>query len=173
MLRNWFASQPDMLKIASRRLTFLNWLTPLLIVLLPLSVSLMTALPYALNVHTTPDHSPLGLIEFVVPMCTRVTSDFLLISAVLLVLCTTSLVRAKIGQYQVFSLATLFSILLIIFLWSKLPMANIISIMSSVAYSGARVQVHSPQPWVHFVSAGGTVLILLNLVTVIGQKKTA
>jgi hypothetical protein len=66
----------------------------------------------------------------------------------------------------------LFSILLVIALWSELPMTNIMSIMFSIAYSGARVRVHSPQPWVHFISTGGTALVLLNLVTVIWQKKT-
>jgi hypothetical protein len=173
MLKRLFAFPSDLLKPTSERLLFLSWLTPLLIIFSPFIVSFVTALPYALKVRTTPDQSPLALIAFVVPACTRITSDFLPITAVLLFLCTTFPIRVRIGQYLVASLALLFSILLVVALWSKLPMTNMMSIMFFVAYSGARASVRSPQFWVHFISAGGTALVLLNLVVIIGRRKTA
>ena len=162
-----------MLKTATKRLSLLHWLTPLLLIFMPLIVSFFTALPFALNVRTAPDQGPLKLIGSVVPPFSRFSLDYPLISAVLLFLCTFPLVRAKMGHYLVVSLMALFSIPLVVLLWSKLPIINVLSIELSYAHSGGRVHVHSPQIWVYLISAGGTLLLLLNLMTVIGQKKTA
>jgi len=173
MLKKLFASPSDLLDSISERLPFLNWFTPLFMISSPLVVSFITVFPFALKVHVTPEQSPLELMMFVIPSSTYIGSELFLTAAILLFLCTISPVRARIGQYLAVSLAALLSILMVIFLWSKILLTNMMSIMFSVAYSAGRVHVHSPQFWVYFMSVGGTVLVLLNLITIVRQRKTA
>ncbi len=163
---------PTLFQIASKYLLFLNWLTPLLLILLPLIVSLVTALPFALTIHRELDRNPLQVIAYAVPYATLVSSGFLIISALLLFLCTTSRIRSKLGARLVITLAGLFSILSVLSLWTGLPIANIISAYRSFVSYGADV-FFTAANWVHFVSLGGTVLVALNLITVIGQEQTA
>ncbi len=163
----------NMLKAISKHISFLTWLAPFLIIFSPFIVSLVTALPFTLRARALPDRSPLQLIWYVVPSSTLVSSDFLIISAVLLFVCTTRWVRTKVGHHLVVILAVLFSILSAINLWSGLAFANVMSVVRSFAYIGGLVQIYTPADWVYLVIAGGIILIALNLIVVIGQSKNA
>jgi hypothetical protein len=159
----------DFFKMASKNLPFLSWLTPLILLLSPLIVSLITVLRIALNMWTNIDQSYFQLFLEDVLYSTLVSSGFLLLSVIPLFLCTTSFLRAKIGQRPVMILATLFSILTVIALSLGLLTANIMSAIRFQIGFG----FPAPAAWVYFVIAGGIILIVLNLMTTIGQGKTA
>lgn len=159
----------DFFKMASKNLPFLNWLTPLLLLLLPLIVSLITVLRIALNMVINIDQSYFPLFLEDVLYSTLASSGFLLLSVVPLFFCTTSFVRAKIGRRPVVILATLFSILTVIALSLGLLSANIMSAIRFQIGFG----IPAPAAWVYFVIAGGIILIVLNWMTAIGQGKTA
>jgi len=153
----------------SKNLSFLHWLTPLILLLSPLIVSLITVMLIALNMVPNLDQSYFQFFLEDVLYSTLVSSGFLLISVIPLFLSTTSFIRAKIGQRPTMILATLFSILSAIALLLGLRTANIMS--------GIRFRMGfgflAPAGWVYFVIAGGIILIVLNWMTVIGQGKTA
>ncbi len=134
--------------------------------------SFVIAVPFALQVPTTPDRSPLGLIWYVLPSSALTPSIFLIICALPLFLCTTPLAKAKFGRRWLVILAGLFSILSVIALWSGLQTTNMMSIFNSLAYFGIEVFLGWAN-WVNFVTAGGALLVLLNLMVIIGQEKTA
>jgi hypothetical protein len=175
-----FEQLPDLVesynifRVVYKYLSFLTWLTPLLIILSPLIVSLVTALPFALKVRIAQGESPFQLIWYAVSSSALViTPDFLIICAIPLFLCANPHVRARLGRRLLVTLATLFSILSAIGFWSGLQTANIVSASSSFAFFGMGVLILTPASWVYFVSVGGIILIVLNLMTVIGQEKTA
>lgn len=159
----------NLFKMTSKKLSFLNWLTPLLLLLSPLIVSLITVLHIAVYMARTLDQIPFERIWDAVLESTLVSSGFLLISVIPLFLCTTSFIKAKIGQRLAVILATLFSILSVMALWLGLSTANI---MAAFPF---RIGFYIPVPaaWVYFVIAGGVVLIVLNLMIAIEQGKTA
>ena len=159
----------DFFKMASTNLLFLNWLTPLLLLLSPLMVSLITVLGGALSMVKYLDRSLFQLLWFDVLYSSLVSSSFLLISVIPLFLCTTSYIRAKIGQRRVGILTTVFSIVSAIALCVGLLTANFMSELRFQIGFG----VPSPAVWVYFVIAGGIILIVLNWMTTIGQGKTA
>ena len=159
----------DFFGLASKNLPFLHWLTPLLLLLSPLFVSLFTVLLLALNSVRNLDQSFIQLLGFDVLYATLVPSGFLLITVIPLFVCTTSFIRAKIGQRPVVILATLFSILSVIALSLGLLSANIMSAIHFQIGFG----FSSPPAWVYFVIAGGIILIGLNWMVTIGQGKTA
>ena len=174
-LDDLFEQLPDskepyyLLKVASKHLPFINWLTPLLLLLSPLIVSFITVLRIALNMVKYLDQSLLQMLWFDVLYSGLVSSAFLLISVIPLFLCTTSYIRARIGERRVEILATFFSIASTIALCVGLLSANI---MSAVRFQ-IGFGFPSPAVWVYFVIAGGIILIVLNWMTIIGQGKTA
>ena len=164
----------NIFSMAAKHLAFFNWLVPLLIILSPILVSFFTALPFALRAPRTLDRAPLQLITFVVPSFTLLVSIFLIsLSAVPLYLCTKPLIRAKLKRRLVLILAILFSIFSVMTLWSGLALVNIMSSIDSFAFFGGLVQIYKPSDWVYFVIVSGMILIVLNLMVVIGQEKTA
>ena len=158
----------DLFKKVAKNLSFLNWLTPLLLLVSPLIVSLITALRVALMARIL-DYIPLERIGYAVLDAVLVPSGFLLISAILLFLCTTSFMRAKIGQRSVAILATAFSILSGIALWFGLSTANIMTALPFRWGFGKLI----PADWVYLGIAGGIVLIILNLMIVIEKGRAA
>jgi hypothetical protein len=164
-----FQEPYDLVKMASTKLPFLNWLTPLLLLLSPLIVSLITALHIALYMARIRDQIPYEMIWHAVLESTVVSSSFLLISVILLFLCTTTFMRAKIGQRPARILITSFSILSVIALWLGLSTANI------MAAEPFRIGFYIPRAadWVYFVIAGDIVLIILNLMVTIRQGQAA
>jgi hypothetical protein len=163
----------DVFRTASKKLPFLNWLTPLLLILSPLIVVLITILPVILNMPITPGRGPFQLVLHVVPASMLSSSVPLLVSAIPLFLCTTASIRAKIGNRLVVILVTLFSILSAIALWLGLWTANIMATELSFGFFGIQLFLGYPAEWVYFVIGIGIILIVLNLMVVIGQEKTA
>jgi len=159
----------DFFKMASKNLPFMYWLTPSLLLLSPFFVSLLTVLLIALNMVRVLDQNFLPLFIEDVLYSTLVSSGFSLISAIPLFLCSTAFIRAKIGQRPVMILATLFSILSVITFSLGVLNANIMSAIRFQRGFGFPV----PAGWVYFVIAGGIILIILNLIVLIGQAKTA
>src|SRR6185503_4622465 len=104
----------DFFGMASKNLPFLHWLTPLLLLLSPLFVSMITVLHLALKSVRNLDQSFIQLLGFDVLYATLVSTGLLLITVIPLFVCTTSFIRAKIGQRPVVILVTLFSILSVI-----------------------------------------------------------
>ncbi len=159
----------DFFKMASKNLPFLNWLTPLLLLLSPLIVSLITVLRIALNMGINIDQSYFQLFWEAVLYSTLVSSGFLLLSVVPLFLCATSFVRTKIGQRPVVILAILFSVFSVIALSLGLLNANIMTAIRFQIGFG----FPAPAAWVYAIIVGGIILIVLNLMTTIGQGKAA
>jgi hypothetical protein len=159
----------DFFKMASKNLPFMYWLTPLLLLLSPLFVSLFTVLLIALNMVAVLDQRFLPMFVEDVLYSTLVSSGFLLLGVIPLFLCSTAFIRAKIGQRPVMILATLFSILSVITFSLGVLNANIMSAIRFQIGFG----FPTPADWVYFVIAGGIILIVLNLMAVIGQGKTA
>ena len=93
-------------------------------------------------------------------------------SAIPLFLCTTRPVRAKLGPRLVVILAALFSILSVITLWPALQITYISSVQDIFAFYGGQVLVGFAD-WVNLVSTDITLVVGLNLTTIIGKEKTA
>ena len=163
----------DVFKMAAMKLPSLNWLTPLLLILSPLFVSLVTVLLVVPNMPKTPGREPLQLIWFVVSSSTLEPSGLLLVSLLPLFLFTTPHIRSKIGQRSIVALTTLFSILSALALWLGLHATNIMSISSAYAFFGLLIFILIPADWVYFLIVGGMILIVLNWMVIIGQGKTA
>jgi hypothetical protein len=159
----------DLFKKVAKNLSFLNWLTPLLLLLSPLIVSVITVLHVALYRARILDYITFEWIGYAVLDAVLVSSGFLLISVTLLCLSTTSFMRAKIGQRPVAILATVFSILSGIALWFGLSTANIRTASHFRVGFGELI----PAAWVYLVIAGGIVLIILNLMIVIEKGRAA
>ena len=162
----------DLFQKASQHLSFPNWLTPLFLILSPLIVSLVTVLGFAPFTRSILGQSPLQFIEEVVPADTHVSSGFLIISAILLFLCTVSWIRSKLGSYFVVILVVLLSSLSAVSLWISLRTAYMMSAYKFATHLGIYILWMSPY-WLNTLCASGTVLIVLNLITVIGQETTA
>ncbi len=158
-----------LLKKASKNLPFLNWLTPLLLLLSPLIVSLITALRVALYMARIFDYIPFERIGYAVLDAVLVSSGFLLISVIPLFLSTTPFMRAKIGQRPVAILATASSILSGITLWLGLSTANIRTVLPFQWGFGKLL----PAAWVYLVITGGIILIILNLMIAIEKGRAA
>ena len=158
----------DSFKKAAKNLSFLNWLTPLLLLVSPLIVSLITALRVALMARIL-DYIPLERIGYAVLDAVLMSSCFLLISVIPLFLSTIPFVRAKIGQRPAAILATAFSILSGIVLWFGLRTANIMTALPFRWGFGKLI----PEAWVYLVIAGGIVLIILNLMISIEKGRAA
>lgn len=163
----------DVSMTVSKKLPFLNWLTPLLLIVSPLLVSLATVLPVVPNMPINPSRGPFQLIWQVVPSSTLSSSVPLLASAIPLFLCATVLIRKRIGQRLVILLAALFSIFSGIALWSGLEIANMMTTYRTFGFFGILPFIGYPTPWVYWVIGTGIVLIALNLMVIIGQGKTA
>jgi hypothetical protein len=159
----------DLFKMASKNLPFIKWLAPLLLLLSPLVVSVITVLRAALNMVIDLDQSFFQMFWGDVVYSTLVSSGLLLISVIPLFLCTTSFVRAKIGQRRVMIWGTVFSILSAITLYLALLTAYIMAAIRFQIGFG----IPTPAAWVYFVIAGGMILIVLNWITAIRQEKTA
>ena len=162
----------NIFRMAYKIFPFLTWLTPLILILSPLIVSLVTLLPVAHNLPTTLDRSPLQMIWIAVSHSILVPSGFLLISATPLFLCTTRPVRAKLGPRLVVILAALFSILSVITLWPALRITDMLSADHYFVYFVLQV-LHGPADWVNLVCTDITLVVVLNLMTIIGKEKTA
>jgi hypothetical protein len=159
----------DLFEKAARNFSFLNWLTPVLLLVSPLIVSVITALRVALFMARALDYVPIERIVYVVLYAAFVSSGFLLIGVIPLSLSTTPFIRAKIGQRAMAILATAFSILSGIVLWLGLSSANVMTTLPFQWGFGDLI----PEGWVYFVTASGIILIALNLMATIGQGKTA
>jgi hypothetical protein len=160
----------DFFKMASKNLPFLNWLTPLLLLLSPFIVSLITVLRVALYMTEIRDQIPFQRFWHADLIATLSSSGFLLISAIPPFLCTASFICAKIGQRLMVILAISFSILSGMALWLGLSTANI---MSMVPFRMGFYNPFIPEDWVYFFIAGGIILIVLNLMVAIGKGKAA
>jgi hypothetical protein len=160
----------DLFKVVSENLPFLNWLTPLLLLLSPLIVSLITVLRVAVYSTGIRDQIPFQRFWYAALIATLNSSGFLLISAIPLFLCTTSFIRAKIGQRPMVILAISFSILSGMALWSGLSTANI---WSMAPFRKGFYNPFIPEAWVYFVIAGGIILLVLNLMIAIEKGKAA
>jgi hypothetical protein len=163
----------DAFKTASMKLPFSTWLTPLLLILSPLLVSLATVLPVVLNMPTLAGRGPFLLIWSAVPSSTLSASGPLLVSTIPLFLCTTNSIRAKIGNRLVATLAVIFSVLSAIALWFGLWTVNIMTTYRAFGFFGIHPFIGYPDQWVYFVIGIGIVLIALNLMVIIGHGKTA
>jgi hypothetical protein len=163
----------DVFRTASQKLAFLNWLTPLFLVLSPLVVSLATVLPVVLSMPITPGRGPFQLIWHAVPPATLSSSGQLLVTAIPLFLCTTASLRTKIRQRVAVLIATLFSIMSGIALWSGLQTVNMMTTYRAFGFFGIILFIGYPAQWVYIVIGIGMVLIALDLMVIIGQGKTA
>ncbi len=156
----------------SKHLSFLNWLTPLFLILSPLVVGLVTMLGFAPYTRSILDQSPLQLMGNVVPSATRVSFGSLVISVIPLFLCTVSCIRSKLDPHFVVILVALLSSLSVMSLWTSLRTAYMMSAYHFAALLGIDIFWISPY-WLNALCASGTVLVVLNLITVIGQEATA
>lgn len=162
----------DVFNVASKKFPFLNWLTPLLLILSPLIIALITALHFILSMPISLGRESIQLIWHVIPSSTISSSFLLSVSATPLFVCTTSSIRAKIGNRLVNTLATLFSALSIVTLWLGLWTAHIMAKELSFGFFGFQVFLGYPAQWVYFAIGIGIVLIVLNWVVVIGRGRT-
>jgi hypothetical protein len=162
----------NVFRLAYKIFPFLTWLTPLILILSPLIVSLVRALPSAHNLPTILDRSPLQIFLIDVSHSILVPSGFLLISAIPLFLCTTRPVRAKLGPRWVVILAALFSILSVITLRPVLQITYLLTAAHMLSYLPGLFLIGYAD-WVNLVWIDITLVVVLNLMTIIGKEKTA
>lgn len=162
----------ELLKPVSKRYKHLNWLSPLLVMISPFIVAVFTSLPFATNISLTSFQSPLDLIGSVMLLLVNNLPSYLFVCSSLLFLCTIKSVQVTLGHRITAMFVVLISVYLMIKIWSLLPLVNIATWMFCHKNLSSRFIV-SPQFWVYIVSSVLILLMLLNLITVIGQERPA
>jgi hypothetical protein len=162
----------ELLRPISKRCQYLNWLSPLLVMVSPFIVAFFTSLPFAMNISLTPFQSPLDLISSVMFFLVNHLPSYLFIYSGLLFLCATNFAQVTLGRKITLILVMFISVYLTIKIWSLLPSVNIASWIFCYKNLSSRLYI-SPQFWVYIVSSVLIFLLLLNLITVIGQEKPA
>jgi len=165
----------DLIKTIQKNLPFLNWLTPIYLILAPVIVSLITAISVNLNIPPLFGRlSFFQIIWYAVPPSLLPSIHLLLIiSTVPLFLYALPNTRSKIGRGLRLFLVALFSIFSAPLLWMNLDFSNIMTAHRTFAFYGLEVFIIKPEKWIYFLIAGGIILIVLNWIVVIGQEKTA
>lgn len=171
MVQRLLTNKIELLRPFSKRYRYLNWLSPLLLMVSPLIVALFTALPFTMNISLTPFQNPLHLISSVIIFAITQLPSYLLTCSCLLFLGTTNLVQVTLGHRIRVILILAISTYLIIRIWSLLPSVNIATWLLCYRNLSSRLYI-SPQFWVYIVSSIFILLLLLNLITVISQEKT-
>jgi hypothetical protein len=172
MIRKLLTTKFELLQPMSKRYHYLNWLSPLLVIVSPVVVAFFTSLPCTTNISLTPFQSPLHLISSVVLFSINHLPAYLFICSGLLFLCTTNPGQVTLGHRITVILVTVISVYLMIRIWSLLP--SVIIASGLLCYKNLSSHLYiSPQFWVYIVSSTMILLLLLNLITVIGQEKPA
>jgi hypothetical protein len=173
MVMKLIATKFELLKPILKRYKYLNWLSPLLVIVSPLIVAFITSLPFAMNMSLTPFQSPLHLISSVLFFSANHLPSYLFICSGLLFLCTTNSAQVTFGRRITAILAILISVYLMIKTWTLLPSIHIASGLLCYKNLSSNLLAIAPQFWVYIVSSILIILLMLNLVTVIGQEKPA
>jgi hypothetical protein len=173
MVMKLLATKFELLKPILKRHKYLNWLSPLLVMVSPLIVAFFTALPFTMKMSLTPFQSPLHLISSVVHFSASHLPGYLFICSGLLFLCATNSAQVMLGHRVTAILVALISIYLMLKIWTFLPTIHIASGLLCYKNLSSNLLVVSPQFWVHIVGTIFVLLLFLNLITVIGQEKPA
>ncbi|MCL4272224.1 MAG: hypothetical protein KJZ77_00005, partial [Anaerolineales bacterium] len=171
MMLKMFTPPFEFPKPTTKYFPSLNWLTPLLIVTLPLCLAFITLLFNIVDLFKIPDRNPLQIIQCTGFIFTRILAGTLLFCATPLFFCATSFVQKKLGRIFSTFLVMLFSAFLIIYIWSEIPMTNIVVREICFTPSTMRVTISSPQSWIYVMNTVYTILLLLNLIGLITPPK--
>jgi hypothetical protein len=165
------AESYGLIQLVTMRLSFLNWFTPLFLTLSPLLICLVVTLSFARYTRLLFGQSPFTLIGYVVPSVIIASSSSLIFS-VFLFLCIAFRTWMKLDFRLVIVLAILFSSWSILNLWTDLQTSQAMSALRSAAFLGVDI-IFPSHNLAYAFSFGAIVLVLLNLITVIGQANTA
>lgn len=174
-----FEQLPDLekpsrlLQVISKFPPYATWFAALLIILSPIFVASITALPDAQKVILTTDRSPLKLIGYAISSSTFDPLIALAVGIIPLSILSILRVQMKLGNRLTKILAIIFACYSILSIWLVLQIVNVIASEFSAGYNGMEVFGEMPDLWVHFVSASCTLLLTFILIKIIQRDKTA